>query len=332
MAAIPILMTSAEWLSKTNVKKMIGKGDKTRSGPLGLVDQYVLQYQTTPQAQTLENLKMNLEVWMSSKTKSDGSLDTIREHRGAVSDLKRQVDLATRLLPPLEWNRTYPGIFIGQDIYRGIAWVPDDFPGTVNDCLDEIASKPIGKALLKSISDRCLRDTTKKVVIEYTSVYSSAAPVTDVSDVNRKKVQGPTGEKLKPQELLKNPDLVAKEIGVQMGGKMKDYIGGAGTSAVITFKHTDKGLDGRPVFIALAHELVHAYHYVNGLCYRAADGGIADGGNTGIMEEEMRTVGMLKYKDEIPSENAIRGEHRVTLRTEYTPGVDFSKVSASIMV
>ena len=50
------------------------------------------------------------------------------------------------------------------------------------------------------------------------------------------------------------------------------------------------------------------------------------------MEEEMRTVGVLKYKDEVPSENAIRGEHKIKLRDEYSPGTDFSKVTATVFV
>ncbi len=49
-------------------------------------------------------------------------------------------------------------------------------------------------------------------------------------------------------------------------------------------------------------------------------------------EEEMRTVGMDKYRGETPSENAVRGEHKVKERTEYIPKVSFKNVVATALV
>ena len=87
----------------------------------------------------------------------------------------------------------------------------------------------------------------------------------------------------------------------------------------------------RPAFIALAHELVHASHYLQGSCYRGIGDDLKPDGDSGIMEEEMRTVGFGKYANESPSENAIRVEHGLPRRDSYVKDWTWDKVRATVL-
>jgi Effector protein len=326
MMGKPKLMTSVEWLQKTNRKAWHGQGDKERGGPLQLVDSYVAAYHSdkgdTPA--NLEYLYRFLRKWVDGKLKN-GAIVSIREHQGAVSALLRQCEQAMTLWQPVASR--YAKISIGADTYRGNAWVPDDFRGAVEQALDMIASKPIGKKLLADIGKACVG--SKQVVIEFGG-RSTAAPLAVVTNESRKKIQPVNNddERYNLDEVVSAPELIATAI--SQDGHPTRFIPGAGTGTVVTFNHKDAGIEkpARPIFIALAHELVHAHHYASGMCYRAASGGLQDGGDTGLMEEEMRTVGCQKYADEVPSENAIRGEHGLPLRTRYSD-ISFDNVVAT---
>jgi hypothetical protein len=254
----------------------------------------------------------------------------MRDHDGAVSQLKLEVDRATALRNPAPTQ--YRGIYIGNDVYRGNSWVPDGFAGVVTTCLQQIASQPIGAQLLQDLSNACVRDPVKKIVIEY-GQRSTAAPIPVVTNESRKMVQPVMGaqERYDLNALMSEGALIGAFGDIDEDSGIRDFVPGGGTGAVVTFNHTDRGPPGapRPVFIALAHELIHAYHYTHGSCYRAASGGIRDGGDTGLMEEEMRTVGLLKFADEMPSENAIRQEHQIEVRKNYTATDSFSQVARS---
>jgi hypothetical protein len=319
-------MSSQEWLQKTNRKAWHGQSIKDRSSALEVVDSYVAAYDT-PAGKTpanLEYLYRFLKQWSDGKMKK-GVIDTIRDHKGAVTTLLQKCEQGMTLWKPTPSR--YDKISIGVDTYRGNAWVPDDFRGAVEEALDKIASKKIGRQLLADLTKGCTG--TKEVVIEYGG-RSTAAPLAVITNESRKKVQ-PTNnddDRYDLDAMVSKPELIATAI--TEDGHPTRFVPGAGTGAVVTFNHADKGTESpaRPTFIALAHELVHAFHYVNGMCYRAASGGLKDNGDTGLMEEEMRTVGCDKYKDEIPSENAIRGEHGVALRARYSD-ISFANVVAT---
>jgi hypothetical protein len=276
----------------------------------------------------LNFLHQVLHQWLEGKkVNRQGVHKTIRDHTGAVQQLKHDVDNAVRLLKPLGWDQQYPGIFIAQDAYRGDAWVPDDFVGDTTAALAMIASKPIGKSLLEEISAKC--DDHKRVVIEYTNGGAKAAPVSDLTEEYRAKIQLPLdmgGEEGFVDQVMANPDIVVKSITPLATQK---YVPNAGSGCVICFNHQDMG-DGRPVFIALAHELVHAHHYVHGACYRGIGDKIESGTDAGIMEEEMRTVGFGKYDGEVPSENAIRIEHNENPRKSYVPNEAWTEVKRTV--
>ncbi|MDB5309168.1 MAG: hypothetical protein JWO38_3370 [Gemmataceae bacterium] len=61
-----------------------------------------------------------------------------------------------------------------------------------------------------------------------------------------------------------------------------------------------------PSFVALAHELIHALHWLDGT-YVSNEG-----------DEEARTVGLGAHSHEPVCENAIRREHKLPIRTTYS--------------
>jgi hypothetical protein len=321
--AKPVLMSYNEWMTRTDRKAWHLQSNKQRSQALDLVDQQVKLYETQPTPSVLETIAMFLKAWMDGKLKK-GALDSIRNHKRAVTELQRQCEQAMTLWSPVPSR--YPKILIGVDTYRGNSWVPDTFRGDIETALDQMASQPVGRKLLQAIGKNSTG--VKHVVIEYGRL-STAAPLPIIDNESRKKVQPlPNADRYDLQEMMANPDLIGTLVADDEGGL--DFVPAAGCGAVVTFNHEDKGTDNRPPFVALAHELVHAFHYLSGSCYRAANGGIKDGGNTGLMEEEMRTVGCEKYLGETPSENAIRQEHSIRLRTTYNDTASFANVTRSV--
>ena len=70
-----------------------------------------------------------------------------------------------------------------------------------------------------------------------------------------------------------------------------------------TIRVTSKGEATYP-FIALAHEMIHSLHCLTGT---RKDG----------KAEELKTTGLDPYADEAITENRIRAEHNIALRTQY---------------
>jgi len=105
----------------------------------------------------------------------------------------------------------------------------------------------------------------------------------------------------------------------------------AGCSAIVRWNPSDI-VDGtqiqRPSYIALAHELIHCWHYVTGGCYRAPTLTFDLAVDSGLAEEEARTTGLFPYDNEPLSENAFRLAFGLPLRTEYAPGNDLSHVQS----
>ena len=335
----PDLITSAEWINQT---KRMGK---SRSDALKLVDTYLDAYIQDKTPGNLENLRMFLKIWVDPKFKSHWyrstvKLETTRDHKGAVTQLLNTIERTVGLRNPLPTD--YPGIFIGDDVYRGNHWVPNDFVGTVITALRTLASRPQGKQLLDDISDQSRRSATKKVVIEYCGENgkSCAAPMEIMDNENRRLVQATQSlidrDYPVPDAALNNPKLIATQQGTNESGTKRTYVGGEGTGAVVVWASNDPGPPWtgghRPGFIALGHELVHAHHYMFGSCYRAATGFVSDNGNSGIMEEEMRTVGCMRYAGEIPSENALRGEHGIANRDSYDPRLCWDHVVVTPLI
>jgi len=74
-----------------------------------------------------------------------------------------------------------------------------------------------------------------------------------------------------------------------------------------------------PSYIALAHELIHAFHSLSGDLRKAYGGGLS--ADSGLLHEEARTVGLGIYANTRISENAFRRRAGLALRTYYSnPG------------
>ncbi|MFN3325465.1 MAG: M91 family zinc metallopeptidase [Bryobacteraceae bacterium] len=150
---------------------------------------------------------------------------------------------------------------------------------TVIEALDKIDSKPVGKALLKAISD---------------------SPIDGSSGFKVKIVRGEgIADITKPGQEGGSRAVPFNEVAARGGGGSKAacfwnpnifYNPAAGT---------------RPAYIGLAHELVHCMHSVLGTM------------KPGYDEEEKFTVGLDPYAGVAICENTIRGEHGLDLRDRY---------------
>jgi len=87
----------------------------------------------------------------------------------------------------------------------------------------------------------------------------------------------------------------------------------------------------RPAYLPLAHELIHCLHYLTGDCARPPiyKGNWDD--DSGLAEEEARTIGIGAYqwpsKALGPCENAFRDAFGMTPRTEYISGKTLASAS-----
>ncbi|RLM27797.1 hypothetical protein BIY29_01555 [Brenneria alni] len=83
-----------------------------------------------------------------------------------------------------------------------------------------------------------------------------------------------------------------------------------------------RGTNPDNAFTVLAHELIHARHYLAGTSkYGGSVTPNASSASTKSGKEELRAVGLGKYKHENtgePTENSIRGEHGLPLKTRYS--------------
>lgn len=161
----------------------------------------------------------------------------------------------------------YPHIYIETDPTAN-----PTYSMTVLDALNKIASKPVGRQLLDAITNGLV------------------AP--DVTHAFKVKIIRP------------NTTGTVGSPGVEGGSRavawneLSGRVGGAGCKAACYWNcnifNTPNG--ARPAYIGLAHELIHCYHYVNGLAKGSYD------------EEEKFTVGLAPYADAAITENKIRAE------------------------
>jgi hypothetical protein len=208
----------------------------------------------------------------------------------------------------------YEGIYIEQNDVPGSGlgtWTsggygPQFFTQCIQD-LTSIASRPLGKDLLDLIAKRHQGIGTKAAgrTITIKPQYSS---------VN--KTGGVTG-----------PAAGATEAHKFRQGNYGDRIRmpGRGLSCTVRYAAfmTDgtnykKAHQGAPSFITLAHELIHALHYLSGNVEQQSV--ITDKGQE-VRREEMLTTGLGPYANTRLSENTIRAEHKLSRREYYTfPG------------
>jgi hypothetical protein len=188
------------------------------------------------------------------------------------------------------WDINHPGIYIVTEN------APHSYFHTACEALNKIRRGQIGAALLKSIAARSLMSDGKlKVIIK-----------PDDKETLESSAKAHHGERALVQDNGKLKRTEEEKV-------FCDFVAGRGTSVTITWhhKHGERDESGVkiPAFIVLAHELVHAYHYIHGAAYRPGDDVL--GREMDLQyHEEGRTVGIGPYEDEVFCENAIRREQQ----------------------
>jgi hypothetical protein len=177
------------------------------------------------------------------------------------------------------WDESHPGIKIVEHQTR------TTFFQEASDALNKIRSEKVGKGLLKTIAAKCLF-SGKSVFIAY-----HVASLAGISGM--------------PTE--------AYGYVAQDAEKKVYFVPGLGQSASVTWDPEDPGppYAQRPSFVGLAHELIHAFIIVHGM--QVADTNTADG----LAINECQVVGLGRFAGEPFTENAIRAEHGIELRTKY---------------
>lgn len=177
--------------------------------------------------------------------------------------------------------------------------------------LNILRSKDVGQELLRTICDAC-RHSGFTVVIEK-DMSATAIPTNDTSPGFR--------------TLLRQPG-----NGILVNDVFKLTANGEGCSGIVRWNPANK-IPGttieRPSYLSLAHELIHCLHYLTGDCARPPTREFDLKKDSGLAEEEARTVGIAAYdypsKSLGPCENAVRAAFKQAKRTEYAPGVTLAE-------
>lgn len=205
----------------------------------------------------------------------------------------------------------YPGRFKG--FFIGKCGSPESFIAQTQVNLKKIASQPIGKDLLELLVKRHQGIGTK--------ANSNGSPKTVTISNGWGTIVSPDNYNTDASGV----DNMAKfAVTKQVGGHAMT-MAGRGTSVRIRYSVT---MDystvlklKTPSFVALAHELIHAFHFLSGnqssdLSYDA----VLERYRSSIIEEAL-TVGAGTYENTRISENAIRREHGLPIREFYrVPG------------
>lgn len=227
------------------------------------------------------------------------------------------------------WNSAYPGIYIDDSVGskggRGLGFMEGAaFVSATRRTLTKIASQPVGADLLSLISKRCQGIGTKLKDGRCTIFYGVGTLTEGQVDF---------GNAVMTQTFAGGTDPVGRNRtrdGIKVSGVVLNgvYKAGIGSSAIVSYNPFGDidgvVLGGRtllsiigvttPAYVALAHELVHAFHTLSGDRNPDRPAGKAP-------LEEARTVGAGKYADNRLCENAIRRENSLPLRQWYSqPG------------
>ena len=210
-------------------------------------------------------------------------------------------------MPTIIYDHFGPGLYIeapAGDL---------NFSSQARISLNCLRSVPVGAALIKAICDTCA-EKERTVVIEK-SQYATAVPTDDTSDAFRALINQPG------QGLLVD------------GAFAKTVRGKGGCKGAIARWNPSNTIPGtqieRPSFISLAHELIHCLHFIAGDCARAPTRQFDLKKDSGLAEEEARTVGLGVYDyptlSEDLCENAFREAFKLSKREEYAPGVPLTQ-------
>jgi len=190
---------------------------------------------------------------------------------------------------PFDTQTLYPGIIIRMNSQTDSVM----FPSLVNDALAQIAKTPTGLKLLTGISGMA-----NKAQFGYTVCIQRADMTYDADCATKWK---------------------GTNVARRGGRDAEKSATTPGSSAVTAIKYNANMIatpDGnRPSWIGLAHELIHAYYNLKGE-------GLPEGQkqmnvNGQVEKEEMATVGLGPGPHRSITENQIRKEANVPLRSTY---------------
>ena len=185
----------------------------------------------------------------------------------------------------------------------------------VDNALTMLASKANGLSLLEALNNNCSSSKGRAVEIKLITGQSKTAAFL-------------TYEQRQKYNISKDDIDLNNSKAIEVLHKK-----GKGTSATISWDPEvalDMDEHGYPSlvynaeksYLVLAHELVHAHRILKG----TYTGGKGDRqvSSTPAGKEELRAVGLGKYKHEKISENGIRAEHGEPIRKHYNPTIQES--------
>jgi hypothetical protein len=216
----------------------------------------------------------------------------------------------------------------GPGLYIDVPQNDLNFVGQARVALNCLRSRPLGVQLLQAIGAACAgrprrflpgRTGKRTVVIEKCAT-ANAIPTEDTSEGFRFQLTQPGNG------ILADP---AYPKTVRGQGGCKGGIARWNPSNTIPGTNIQ-----RPSFISLAHELIHCLHFITGDCARAPTRQFDLTVDSGLAEEEARTIGLGPYdypaNSEPLCENAFRAVFGLAERTEYAPGVTLAQVVRTI--
>jgi len=175
--------------------------------------------------------------------------------------------------------------------------------------LQKINSGPNGKLLLNEI--KSLSKNGRMVSIHVSEGFQDRAfPILTESQIKRFGIASAhsTESNLKAEEISRKRGFMQKGEGVS---SIIDYDPSLYVDITPGGRH-EMTVDEDRAFIALAHELVHAYRNMNGTHLNTSPNP-----DNEIAREELRVIGTGEFKDARISENRIRADHGLPLRTRH---------------
>jgi hypothetical protein len=198
-------------------------------------------------------------------------------------------------MPETLWDQSHPGIYIDGD--------PTFFAGA-SLALNELRGKPIGKDLVSLLSKRCGIVNVKVLITKAPGTLTESAGKTAAKPTGLAALRS---EKTLPGTTIQLPGKGSGSIAAFNPDAEAEYTALVGIST--------------PVYVALGHELCHSLHHLSGNIRLGAGADLATRFKAMYLQEEAHTVGLGPYAKTRISENAIRKENGLPLRTYYSaPG------------
>jgi hypothetical protein len=202
------------------------------------------------------------------------------------------------------WDQTRKGIFIAEVTSFSCKgfwnFVGKGFVHAASVALSNIASRPVGRELLGQIAAHGERGSS---VVVTEAARLSATGATPGTRDDRDQLRVAVAWYNFSASLTKDID---KKIETERTKLVEEDLRGM-------IAERDE-MQGIPSFVSLAHELIHALHYLD----RGVPSVLRFGEKVSDDHEEARTVGLGIYSREPICENTIRAEHRLPLRDTYS--------------